>query len=597
MTDIMPPKSIGFPGRAASAFAVACLLAPALGSAQAKPIAEGVFLVPGGGGPTACWVDLGADVLAIVAGPSGPQIAAIKRLAGKPVRAVFAPNGSSRTTAGVVELIPQSRGAGAGGLGFRGTMTLGSRRVEVRELERAVSAGNGAVYLPDVGVLFAGDLVGDGAVPDSARTEAWIRVLERLRRLDPKIVVPGRGAAGGPELIDRTRSALVAARAAVRRGVDQRMTADQIASGTPNPGLTRHIFREMVGLVPPSMIDELELRPGPSPTAKTPGWTRPKAIVIQDLWPEKPGRLAELAYVAPGVEIRVPKTSAEAAAMVVGADATLAWFSPAILRQGTNLRWVQSQSAGVEGFLAVPGMVESPIVLTNAARIYAPPLVEHVFGLLLGLTRRLQVAVPLTLARNWSDNTTAFPPDQMPELRGKTLLVAGLGGIGTEVAALGHAMGMRVIATRNNKTPPTDIVEYVGSSAELATLAREADVVVNCLPFTPATRNVFNAALFGAMKPTAYFINIGRGSTVDTEALTQALEEKRLAGAGLDVTAPEPLPAEHRLWAVPNVIITPHVGSSSDSDRERTWLLFRENLRRFVAGEALLSVVDKKAAY
>jgi phosphoglycerate dehydrogenase-like enzyme len=99
------------------------------------------------------------------------------------------------------------------------------------------------------------------------------------------------------------------------------------------------------------------------------------------------------------------------------------------------------------------------------------------------------------------------------------------------------------------------------------------------------------------MKPTAYFINIGRGGTVDTEAMTKALEEKRLAGAGLDVTNPEPLPADHRLWLVPNVIITPHVGSTSDLDRERTWLLFRENLRRFVAGEALLSVVDKKAAY
>ena len=593
----MHPSSVGFPRHLASVFAAGYLLVPVLGSAQAKPIAEGVFLLPDRGRPAAGWVDLGSDVLAIVAGPSGPPMATIRRLAGKPIRAVFAPNGSGRAPGGAIELIPQSRGSGAGGLGFRGTMTLGLRRVEIRELERAVSAGNGVVYLPDARVLFAGDLVGDGAILDSARTEAWIRVLDRLRRLDPKVVVPGRGAVGGPELIDRTRSALVAARAAVRRGVDQRMTGDQIASGTSNPALTRQAFREMVGLVPPPMVDELELRPGPSPTAKTPGWTRPKAVVIQDLWPDKPGRLAELAYVAPGVEIRVPKTAAEAAAMVVGADATLAWFNPTIMRQGTDLRWIQSQSAGVEGFLAVPGLVESPIVLTNAARVYAPPLVEHVFGLLLGLTRRLQVAVPLMLARNWSDNTTTFPPTQMPELRGKTLLVAGLGGIGTEVAALGHAMGMRVIATRNNKTPPTDIVDYVGSSAELATLAAEADVVVNCLPFTPATQNVFDAALFRVMKPTAYFINIGRGGTVDTEALTQALEEKRLAGAGLDVTRPEPLPAEHRLWLVPNVIITPHVGSTSDSERERTWLLFRENLRRFVAGEPLLSVVDKKAAY
>ena len=598
MTTITRPTSIASSLSIVAALAVGPLLGPTRSVAQAaKPIADGVFLLPDRGGPSAGWVDLGSDVLAIIGGPSGTQLAAIKRLSRKPVRAVFAPNGIGRSRQGAVELVPASRGPVDGAVEFRGTMTLGVRRVEIRELERAVSAGNGIVYLPDARILFAGDLVGDGAVLDSARTEAWIRILDRLRRLDPKVVVPGRGAVGGPELLDRTRSALVAARAAARIGVGQRLTIDQIAGSAPNPALTRQIVREMVGLVPPPMIDELELRPGPSPTAKTPGWTRPKVVVVNDMWPDKPGRIAELGYVAPGVEIRVARTSAEATTMAVDADASLGWHTAEVVRQAPGLRWIQSASAGVEGLIAIPGFVESPVVLTNAQRIYAPPLVEHVFGLLLGLTRRLQVAVPLMHERKWSDDTLAFPPLHMPELRGKTLLVAGLGGIGTEVANLGHALGMRVIATRNNKTPPTDIVDYVGGSSELATLAAEADVVIDCLPSTPATRNVFNAALFRVMKPTAYFINIGRGGTVDTEALTQALEEKRLGGVGLDVTLPEPLPAEHRLWSLPNLIITPHVGSSSDSERERTWLLYRENLRRFVNGEPLLSVVDKKAAY
>lgn len=597
MTAITRSRSIANSLPIVAALAVGPLLVPTRSVAQsAKPIADGVFLLPDRGGASAGWVDLGSDVLAIISGPS-TQLAAIKRLSGKPVRAVFAPNGIGRDRRGAVELVPASRGPVDGAVEFRGTMTLGVRRVEIRELERAVSAGNGIVYLPDARILFAGDLVGDGAVLDSARTEAWIRILDRLRRLDPKVVVPGRGAVGGPELLDRTRSALVAARAAARLGIDQRLTIDQIAGSGPNPALTRQIVREMVGLVPPPMIDELELRPGPSPTAKTPGWTRPKVVVVNDIWPDKPGRVTELGYVAPGVEIRVARTAAEAVTMAADADASLGWHDGELLRRATRLRWIQSASAGVERVIAIPGLVESPLVLTNAARIYAPPLVEHVFGLLLGLTRRLHVAVPLMGRRTWSDDTVAFPPGQMPELRGKTLLVAGLGGIGTEVANLGHAMGMRVIATRNNKTPPTETVEYVGGSAELATLAAEADVVVDCLPATPATQNVFNAALFRVMKPTAYFINIGRGGTVDTEALTQALEDKRLGGAGLDVTMPEPLPAEHRLWLAPNVIITPHVGSSSDLERERTWLLFRENLRRFVTGEPLLSVVDKKAAY
>ncbi|MFN0181655.1 MAG: NAD(P)-dependent oxidoreductase [Gemmatimonadales bacterium] len=583
---------------AATAAVVTLLGAPTLvaqtGDQTPRRIADGVYLLSTADGGNAGWADLGPDLLAIVGSPTPATIAMIERLGGKPVRAAFAPNGSPRAGFGARELTPSSRGATTG-LSFRGTMTLGARRAEVRELERAVSAGNGIVYLPDAGVLFAGDLVGDGVTLDSTRTEVWIRVLERLRRLGPTVVVPSRGAAGGPELLERTHSALVAARAAARAGIDRRATIDEIAGSAPTPELTRHAFREMVGLVPPAMIEELELRPGPSFTRATPGWTKPKVVVIEGMWFEKPGRVAELAYLAPGVDIRMARSPAESATMIADADGFLGRLSGPQYQRATRLRWVQTPSAGVEGQMAIPGFAASPVVLTNAQRIYAPPLVEHVFGLLLGLTRRVQVAVPLMRERRWDPDQ--FEPLEMPEMRGKTLLVAGLGGIGTEVAALGRAMGMRVIATRNNKTPPTDIVEYVGASSELATLAREADVIVNALPLTPATDQVFSAAVFRVMKPTAYFINIGRGGTVDTEALTEALATKRLAGAGLDVTRPEPLPASHRLWTLPNVILTPHVGSNSDSDRERTWLLFRENLRRYVAGEPLLSVVDKQAAY
>ena len=124
-----------------------------------------------------------------------------------------------------------------------------------------------------------------------------------------------------------------------------------------------------------------------------------------------------------------------------------------------------------------------------------------------------------------------------------------------------------------------------------------ADVIVNSLPLTPATENLIDDSFFDRTKPTAFFINIGRGRTVDTEALTTALRAGRIAGAGLDVTEPEPLPPDHALWGMPNVIITPHIGGDSDAHMERMWLLFRENLRRFVEGEPLLSVVDKERGY
>ena len=140
-------------------------------------------------------------------------------------------------------------------------------------------------------------------------------------------------------------------------------------------------------------------------------------------------------------------------------------------------------------------------------------------------------------------------------------------------------------------------LNVLDSPLKLLTLVPEADVIVNSLPFTAETDGLVDDAFFQVTKPTALFINIGRGRTVDTDALTRALQEGRLGGAGLDVTEPEPLPVGHPLWTMPNVIITPHIGGDSDQHMERIWELFNENLRRFVRGEPLLSVVDRERGY
>ena len=576
-----------------SGLLVLILSAPAAAQ-TGRRIAEGVYLLDGGSG----WVDLGADVLAIAGGRAEAGAAAgIGRAAGKPVRAAFAPNGTGGAAGW---LIPASRGAAVAGLGFQGAMTLGgARMVEVREVERAVSAGNGVVWVPVGRVLFAGDLVGDGPPPDSSRTAAWLTVLERLRRLEPTVVVAGNGTVGGVELITRRRDALAAARGYVQEGLDAHRPEVEILNSAPatagGAALVRLVYRELAGLVPPAMIEDLELRPGKSFTATTPGWTRPKVVVVEDQWPDRPGRAAELARVAPGVEIRIAKAGGDVAALVADADGLLGRPSAAVLARGAKLRWIQSPSAGVEGPLRIPGFIESPVLLTNAQRIYGPPVAEHVFGLLLGLSRRIPTAARLQQEGRW--DPSPFLPREMPELHGRTLLVAGLGGLGTEVAKIGRGFGMRVIGTRNVKGEPTDLAEYVGGADELAALVAEADFVVNTLPLTTATCQAFSAAVFAAMKPTAYFVNVGRGGTVDTDALVQALKDHRIAAAGLEVTDPEPLPAGHPLWAMPNVLITPHMGSNSVMERERLWLLWRENLRRFVAGEPLLAVVDKRAGY
>jgi len=156
---------------------------------------------------------------------------------------------------------------------------------------------------------------------------------------------------------------------------------------------------------------------------------------------------------------------------------------------------------------------------------------------------------------------------------------------------------MHVLATRNSRREGPDYVEYVGLADEFRTLAARADVVVNATPLTPETRGMFDAQFFDVMKDDAFFINIGRGESVVTAALTAALEQHKIGGAGLDVTDPEPLPPGHPLWSMRNVIITPHIATSSDIRDERTLVLVVENVRRYIRGDALLSVVDLAAGY
>ena len=438
--------------------------------------------------------------------------------------------------------------------------------------------------------------------------DEWIFALERLERLQPLVVIPGRGPVGDSRLLRATRLALLDLESQIAEAVRDGKTRDQILATLALDGLeilpegaVQCVYDDFVGIQPAeAFVTRLGLREGPSPTANTPGWTRPAKVVVADLWP---GRTAQLARVAPGVEVVVARDREHAAELVGEADAILGWLTPEILASAERLRWVALYSAGVESYLALPGFAQSDVVLTNGQRLYAPGGAEHVLGLVLSLSRRLHTALALQRERRWDTRPLTGPTpitgggSELGELRGKTLLVVGLGGIGTEVARLAHGIGMRVIATRASRREGPEFVDYVGLSGELLSLAPAADVIVNCVPLTPETKDMFDDEFFSTTKSTAFFVNIGRGKTVDTDALTRVLREGRIAGACLNVTEPEPLPANHELWALPNVIITPHVGGDSDAHMERIWLLFRENLRRFAAGEPLLSVVNKQRGY
>jgi len=490
------------------------------------------------------------------------------------------------------------------------TLTASDREVVLFDLGRCSTAGDVVVWLPKERTLITGRVTSADRVEATMDTDlvSWIDALERLQNLGPKVVIPGHGQPGGAELLSHQIDRLNALRETVEGGLLSGATVEEIIRATTLDWFVEWrtqdlqaaavaieaMIAEVGGLRTPwELLERRGLREGTSPTKADAGWTPPRKVLWRDYWPE---RLPLLALVAPGVEIVPFASSEEAVTRVEDADAVIGTATPELLAAGSKLRWVQVGSAGVERYLVIPELASGEVLLTNGQKLASPEIAEHVMALTRALARGLGYAVTAQNRMTWIRSEIG---DQAPlqRLRGKTMLVVGLGGIGTEVARLASAAEMRVTGIRSSRRSGPPFVDRVGLTEDLAAYAAEADVVVNCLPMTPDTADIFDAALFHVMKPTAFFVNVGRGGTVDTDALIAALSTGEIAGAGLDVTDPEPLPQGHPLWRAPNLIITPHYAAWSDIGRERRWLLYRENLRRFVAGDPLLSVVDPERGY
>lgn len=341
------------------------------------------------------------------------------------------------------------------------------------------------------------------------------------------------------------------------------------------------------------LIARLGLHESEQPIRTSERWHKPKLIVVRD--PGDDEHRSALRSAAPGVTLLFAKDDAAALNAAADADALIGLCTSEIVARATHLYWIQVLAAGVERCIGIPAIAERGLLLTNMQRVAGPVMAEHVIALMFALARDLPAYIAAQSSGRWEPEPRGAT--RAVSLEGKTLLVAGLGGIGVEVARRAHALGMRVIATRATGREGPDYVAYVGLPNELPKLLGEADVVVNALPLTEQTQHTFDARAFAAMKPGAFFVNVGRGGTVVTDDLVNALRQNRLGGAGLDVTDPEPLPPDHPLWRLPNVIVTPHVSSDSEFDRERHWEIAVENLRRYVAGERMLSVVDVKRGY
>lgn len=339
------------------------------------------------------------------------------------------------------------------------------------------------------------------------------------------------------------------------------------------------------------LIADLGLHIASHPVSERAGWKTPRVMLVS---PQLHDQLDSLQRLAPKVRF-VELSSNTAARDIADADAALGICSEDILAKAKRLQWIQWLAAGAERCVTLPVVQERKPLVTNLQRAAAGSMSEHVMGLMLMLSRKLDYYLDEQRAARWSGYSPTMPA--MTDLEGKTVLIAGLGGIGTEVARRAHAFGMKVTATRASGRTGPDYVSYVGLPDELPALAKEADFVVNCLPLTPATTGTFNAQFFAGMKPTAYFLSVGRGRSTVTADLIAAIREKRIAGAGLDVTDPEPLPPESPLWKLPNVIITPHVSAYTPLADEMRNAVVLENVRRYIAGEAMLSVVDIDKGY
>lgn len=321
-------------------------------------------------------------------------------------------------------------------------------------------------------------------------------------------------------------------------------------------------------------------------------------------------RLAAVRAVAGPLEVVNADTEDQAARAMALATAFFGKVTPRLLAEGRQLRWVQAPIASMERFL-FPELVEHPCAVTNMRGIYCDPIADQVLGYMIAFARQFLTYFRHRQERRWSPvggeqtrQDFAFGPGVVSDidrahatLAGATLGIVGLGSIGREIVRRAVAHRTRVVAIDPLVAAAPEGVEWVRPPRELSQLLEAADYVVVCAPHTPETAGWFGAEQFRAMRPGAYFINVGRGAIVSLDALVEALRSGSIAGAALDVYETEPLPVEHPLWNFDNVILTPHVAGFGLGIAARHLEVLLENLQRFVAGEPLIHVVDKRAWY
>jgi phosphoglycerate dehydrogenase-like enzyme/glyoxylase-like metal-dependent hydrolase (beta-lactamase superfamily II) len=468
----------------------------------------------------------------------------------------------------------------------------GKQRVEFLFRGHAHTAGDAFAYLPRHKILCTGDACVNGAFNFMGHSDSasWIRVLDKLEQLDVKMICPGHGQVSDRALLQKQKRYFVELRRQVKQGIDAGKEAEDIVKSidmpwykewtgvTPSPDNVKHVYAELTGRTMPwDLIENFGVREGPSPTRNSPGWTPPRKIIVPNLMPT---RLAELKRIAPEVLFIPVQTAEEAVKEVAEADAVIGFCTPELIRLGKNLRWIQIGNVGLDKAVS-PELADSRIVLTDSRRVYGPPLADQAMALLLSLTRDLAGA----------QKERANLKSQ--ELHGKTMLIVGLDGVGTQIARRAQSFGMRIMAVDpDERLRKPDFVFSLHPTAKLMELLPKADVVVIASRPPSVASELMGEAQFKIMKKSAFLINVAGSGMVNTTALQDALKAGAIAGAGLDDGAGSKI-----LGALPNVVLSQNVATQSPGARDRQWRLWRENLRRFVAGERLVCVVDKAGGF
>jgi len=304
-------------------------------------------------------------------------------------------------------------------------------------------------------------------------------------------------------------------------------------------------------------------------------------------------QLNQIQSLAPDKSLVVTQDRAKIESLLDDIEISVCSFPTDLLSKAPNLRWHQAWGAGVEWVLRYPELAESELIITNASGVHPIPISEHIFGLMLAFARDLPNQI-----RNQGQNRWQGPRNSaLCELAGKTMLLIGVGAIGERTAEIAASFGMKVIGIRRNPEKSAPFIDTMVGSDALHQCLPQADFVVLTIPDTAETSSMIDEASLRSMKSSAYIINIGRGGTIDQDALIQALQEGWIGGAGLDVTDPEPLPEDSPLWGMENVIITAHYSGRTPHYTERALAIFLDNLERYVGGQALKNVVDKGLGY